>query len=122
MTIGIAFAVVFLVVVGTMTALYVRAKRKRRRRQLGVTTTTTTSGSSRVAFAPSHPRNPVQIGSHGRHPYAAAPHTGGESALPTYQEVMGRSSGEHSGRVESSEEQATAFVQREAIRSTEWHT
>ena len=46
-TIGIAFAVgivVFLVVVGTMIALYVRAK-KQRRRQLRVTMTTT-SGSS----------------------------------------------------------------------------
>ena len=45
----------------------------------------------------------------GRQPSTAAPHAGGESALklPTYQEVMERSSGE------PSDEQATAFVQRE---------
>ncbi|XP_065835533.1 low-density lipoprotein receptor-related protein 4-like isoform X2 [Oscarella lobularis] len=112
-TIGIAFAVgivVFLVVVGTMIALYVRAK-KQRRRQLRVTTTTT-SGSSRVVFAPSH-AGTVRMGPQGRQPSTAAPHAGGESALPTYQEVMERPSGEPSGNVESSEEPATAFVQRE---------
>ncbi|XP_065835542.1 low-density lipoprotein receptor-related protein 4-like isoform X1 [Oscarella lobularis] len=113
-TIGLAFAVgivVFLVVVGTMITLYVRAKNQRRR-QLRVSMTTTTSGSSRVVFAPSHART-IRMGPQGRQPYAAAPHAGGESALPTYEEVMERSSGEPSGRVESSEEQATAFVQRE---------
>ena len=105
-TIGIAF-VVFLAVVGTMIALYVRAK-KQRRRQLRVTMTTT-SGSSRVVFAPSH-AGTVRMGPQ---PSTAAPHAGGESALPAYQEVMERSSGEPSGRVERPKEQATAFVQRE---------
>ena len=111
-TIGIAFAVgivVFLVVVGTMIALYVRAKQQRHMR---VAMTTTTSGSSLVAVFPSHPSNPVQMGSHGRQP-STAPHAGVRNAWPTYEEVMERSSGEPSGRVESSEEQATAFVQRE---------